>query len=318
MNAPAVQITSLEKTFYPTPQNPVRAVAGVDLLIERGQIIALLGANGAGKTTLLDMLLGLTEPSNGSIKVFGGPPRATVAAGKVAAVLQTGGLLGDLKVGETVRMIAALYAHSLTPHEAMERAGISKLANRRVSKCSGGEQQRLRFALALLPEPELLILDEPTAGMDVNARREFWETMRQEAQGGRTIIFATHYLQEADDFAERIVMMNRGTIIADGPVAEIRELSGRKHVSVVWPDASDAELARIPGGEDFVRNGDRIQFSASDADAAARHLLHDTAATGLEIGSAGLDSVFTSLTTKANRGTERANPTVMLDTEGVR
>lgn len=300
MNTSAVHITSLEKTFHASSPSPVRAVDGIDLHIERGEIVALLGANGAGKSTMLDIVLGLTEPTNGSVKLFGGTPRDAVASGRVAAVLQTGGLLGDLKVGETVHMIASLYPHSLSPKEAMARAGISGLSKRRVSQCSGGEQQRLRFALALLPEPDLLILDEPTAGMDVNARRAFWDTMRQEARDGRTVIFATHYLQEADDFAERIVMLNRGKIIADGPVTEIRELTGRKHVTVVWADASGEDLARIPGAEEISRNGERIHFSVSDADAAARYLLNETGASGLEIGAAGLDSVFTNLTTSAD------------------
>ncbi|MDJ1369960.1 ABC transporter ATP-binding protein [Gulosibacter molinativorax] len=300
MNTPVVQVTSVEKAFNGTGPNPVHAVAGVDLTIHRGEIIALLGSNGAGKTTLLDMILGLTTPTKGEISLFGASPGDAVAAGQIAAVLQSGGLLGDLTVGETVRMISHLYPHSLAPEEAMKRAGIRELANRRVSKCSGGEQQRLRFALALLPEPELLVLDEPTAGMDVNARRDFWATMSKEARDGRTIIFATHYLQEADDFAERIVMVHHGVIVADGPVAQIRALTGRKHVSVEWPDASDADLAGIPGTEELKRSGSRIQFVTSDSDTAARFLLN-TSARNLEITAAGLDSVFTNLTTEEAR-----------------
>lgn len=293
----------------------MKAVTGVSLRIERGEIIALLGANGAGKTTLLDMVLGLTEPTSGTIELFGAAPKVAVSAGRISAVLQTGGLLGDLKVGETVRMISSLYPHSLAPEEAMARAGIRALAGRRVSKCSGGEQQRLKFALALLPEPDLLVLDEPTAGMDVNARKEFWRTMRQEASNGRTIIFATHYLQEADDFAERIVMMNRGQIIADGPVATFRELTGRKHVSAVWPDASDSDLGRIPGAEEITRNGDRVQFITGDADRSARYLLTETIASSLEITAVGLDSVFTNLTTEADREIESVASS---NVEGVR
>ncbi|WP_087009582.1 ABC transporter ATP-binding protein [Gulosibacter sp. 10] len=304
--APAVDVVQLEKTFNASSPNPVRAVSGVDLRIERGEIVALLGTNGAGKTTLLDVVLGLTEPTKGRVDLFGGDRAGAIASGRIAAVLQTGGLLGDLSVGETVRMIAGLYPHSLSPGEAMARAGIEQLARRRVSKCSGGEQQRLKFALALLPEPDLLILDEPTAGMDVNARREFWATMRREAGEGRTIVFATHYLQEADDFAQRITMLHQGRIVADGPVEEIRELTGRKQVSVTWPDATDEELARIPDADELERKADRIRFQTADADAAARYLLGSTPARDLLIGSAGLDSVFTTLTNGDSARTEGA------------
>ncbi|RRJ87506.1 ABC transporter ATP-binding protein [Gulosibacter macacae] len=306
MNDIALRLTNVNKTFNVHSAEPVRAVRDLSLTINRGEIVAFLGPNGAGKTTSLDMVLGLTEPTNGTIEVFGGTPAKAIAAGRISAVLQSGGLLADLTVGETVRMIASLYANPLAPEEAMSRAGITKLEKRRVSKCSGGEQQRLRFALALLPEPDLLILDEPTAGMDVNARQEFWKTMRQEARGGRTIIFATHYLQEADEFAERIVMIAAGQLIADGPTAEIRELTGAKTVSVRWPNVTEADLERLPGVSDVVITDDRAEFKTGDADAAARILLTETPATDLEIRSAGLDAAFTALTEKAKEASARA------------
>ena len=169
--APAVELRSLVKTFPPAAgrtTREVRAVDGVDLRIEPGEVVAFLGPNGAGKTTTLDMVLGLTEPTTGTARVFGRRPREAVIAGHVSAVLQTGGLLRDLTVRETVRMIASTYAASTPVDEVIDRAGLRALADRRVSKCSGGEQQRLRFALALLPDPRLLVLDEPTAGMDVD------------------------------------------------------------------------------------------------------------------------------------------------------
>lgn len=306
MNDIALRLSNVNKTFNAHSAEPVRAVRDLSLTINRGEIVAFLGPNGAGKTTSLDMVLGLTEPTNGTIEVFGGTAAQAIAAGRISAVLQSGGLLADLTVGETVRMIASLYANPLAPEEAMSRAGITKLEKRRVSKCSGGEQQRLRFALALLPEPDLLILDEPTAGMDVNARQEFWKTMRQEARGGRTIIFATHYLQEADEFAERIVMIAAGQLIADGPTAEIRELTGAKTVSVRWPNVTEADLARLPGVGDIVITGERAEFKTGDADAAARILLTETPATDLEIRSAGLDAAFTALTEKAKEASAQA------------
>ena len=299
MNSTALRLVDVTKTFNARSAHPVHAVRGLDLEIARGEIVAFLGPNGAGKTTALDMVLGLTEPTSGAVEVLGGAPRDAVAAGRVSAVLQTGGLLGDLTVGETVRMIASLYADPLPAEEAMARAGIERLERRRVSKCSGGEQQRLRFALALLPEPDLLVLDEPTAGMDVNARHEFWASMREEARGGRTVVFATHYLQEADDFAERIVMIAEGRLVADGTTAEIRALAGAKRVAARWPDATDSELAAIPGASELVRRGPRIEFTAADADAAARHLLTTTPASDLEVRTASLDDAFTALTESA-------------------
>ncbi|MDO5503743.1 MAG: ABC transporter ATP-binding protein, partial [Actinomycetia bacterium] len=213
-SAPMIEVRDLTKTFGRSDK--VSAVDGIDLTIRAGEIVALLGPNGAGKTTTIDMILGLTAPTSGTVSVLGRRPRQAILDGQVSAVLQTGGLLADLKVEETVRLIASTFDRHADIADVMERAGITHLARRRVSKCSGGEQQRLRFALALLPEPELLILDEPTAGMDVTTRREFWSAMHAEAERGRTIIFATHYLEEASEFADRIVMMAEGRIVADG------------------------------------------------------------------------------------------------------
>src|SRR5690606_34687861 len=214
----------------------VRAVDGVDLSIAPGEVVAFLGPNGAGKTTTLDMLLGLATPTSGEVRVFGQPPRQAVAAGRVSAVLQTGGLLRDLTVAETVRMIASTYRHHAPVGEVLERAGLTPLSRRRVAKLSGGEQQRLRFALALLPDPDLVVLDEPTAGMDVSARREFWDTMHADALAGRTVVFATHYLEEAEAFARRTVMIAGGRIVADGPTAEVRARASGRTVSADLPD----------------------------------------------------------------------------------
>ncbi|WP_449373687.1 ABC transporter ATP-binding protein [Arthrobacter psychrolactophilus] len=214
--SPALTLAAVRKTFH-TANGPFEAVAGIDLSVGTGEIVAFLGPNGAGKTTTIDMMLGLTAPSSGTVSVFGKSPRTAVADGDVSAVLQTGGLLRDLTVQETVTAIAALHKAKDRIGSVMERTDITALAKRKVSKCSGGEQQRLKFALALLPDPRLLILDEPTAGMDVSARHAFWDTMRQDALEGRTVLFATHYLEEAQDFAERTVLIGAGRILADAP-----------------------------------------------------------------------------------------------------
>lgn len=234
MITPAIRTSALTKTFT-VGSHVVTATDGVDLTIHQGEIVAFLGPNGAGKTTTVDMILGLTEPSAGRVEVFGSTPHEAVAAGRVSAMLQTGGLLPDFTVGETVAAVAALHGRSDRVEEVLVRSGLTGLARRRVQACSGGEQQRLKFALALVPDPDLIILDEPTTGMDVRARHEFWDAMRADAATGRTIVFATHYLAEADAFAERTILMRSGRIVADGPTAEVQAAYGGRSVSFQPP-----------------------------------------------------------------------------------
>ncbi|WP_082488203.1 ABC transporter ATP-binding protein [Microbacterium sp. Leaf159] len=278
----------------------VQAVAGVDLSIRRGEVVALLGPNGAGKTTTLDMLLGLTQPSTGSVQVLGVTPERATSSGAIGAVLQSGGLLGDLTVGETVRLIASLYGAAAAARvpEVMARADLENLARRRVSKCSGGEQQRVKFALAMVSDPDILVLDEPTAGMDVTARRHFWDVMRADADAGRTIVFATHYLEEAEQFARRTVVMHRGAIVADAPTALLRASLGERSLSATI-DPADAPLVATLKDEDGVvdvrLDGDRLSLRAADSDAAARLLL-DNGAHDIEIAAATLETAFTALT----------------------
>jgi len=297
--APAVQLVGVTKQFR-TADGPVVAVDNIDLEVPSGQIMAFLGPNGAGKTTALDMVLGLTEPTTGTVSVHGQRPRQAVRAGRVSAVLQSGGLLRDLSVRETVQMIASTFPDPRPVDEVLEKAGITSLAGRKVSKCSGGEQQRLRFALALLPDPDLLILDEPTAGMDVTARREFWDTMRADADSGRTVIFATHYLEEADAFAQRIVMMAAGQIVADGTTTEIRaRASGRTVSARVDGSALEATLAQLrsrPGVHSVTVESGRVQVHATDSDAIALALLTELGGTELEVSSGSLDQAFVALT----------------------
>ena len=299
MNTTAIQLRDVHKHF-PSAGGLVRAVDGISLKIEKGEIVALLGTNGAGKTTALDMVLGLTKPASGEVSVLGGTPTSAIHAGRISAVLQTGGLLGDLKVEETVQLIAAMYANHAPIEDVMERAGLTGIAKQMVSKCSGGEQQRLRFALALLPEPDIIVLDEPTAGMDVNARAAFWNTMHEYAAGGQTVIFATHYLQEAENFANRIVVMNRGRCIADGSVSEIRALGGSRRVSAVLPGVTEQQLAAFPEHQIVSREGDQITFAVADSDEFARYLLTQTPAQQLGVTAASLDEAFSHLVDDAN------------------
>ena len=293
--APAVALRDLTKRF-----GAVTAVDGLDLTIEPGEIVAFLGPNGAGKTTTIDMVLGLSRPHSGSIEVYGMTPRAAVAHGLVAAVMQTGGLLKDLTVRETVELTAALFAHTRPVDEVLDRAGISDIATRRVGKCSGGQQQRLRFAMALLSDPGLLILDEPTTGMDVEGRRSFWQAIRADADRGRTVLFATHYLEEADAYADRIILMSHGRIVADGSTADIKGLVAGRILRATLPDADSVALAGFPGVKDVEVQGERIVVGTADSDGLARYLLTETDARDVEISSQNLESVFLALTTEGD------------------
>src|SRR5919199_1271379 len=259
---PAVALRGLTKRF-----GAVTAVDGLDLTIEPGEIVAFLGPNGAGKTTTIDMVLGLSRPDAGTAEVYGLAPRTAVAHGLVAAVMQTGGLLKDLSVRETVELTAALFAHTRPVDEVLERAGIADIAGRRVGKCSGGQQQRLRFAMALLPEPDLLILDEPTTGMDVEGRRAFWSAIRADAEKGRTVLFATHYLEEADQYADRIILMRKGRIVADGTGSEVKALAAGRTVRATVERPDHDALSRLPGVDSVEVRGETVVVHAKDTDA---------------------------------------------------
>src|SRR3954469_11729432 len=259
--APAVQISRVTKDF-----GDVHAVRGIDLTLEQGDVVAFLGPNGAGKTTTIDMVLGLSQPTTGSVEVLGLPPRQAIARGLVSAVMQTGGLLKDLSVRETVAYTASLFADTTPVGEVLRTAGIDSIADRKVGKPPGGEQQRLRFAMALLSDPALLLLDEPTTGMDVEGRRTFWSAIRTDAEKGRTVLFATHYLEEADQYADRIVLISRGRIVADGSGSEIRALAEGRTVRATWVDADSVALAALPGVDQVDVRGDQVLVHAKDSD----------------------------------------------------
>jgi ABC-2 type transport system ATP-binding protein len=291
-----VQLSGLVKSFN-GPNGPIEAVQGIDVEISAGETVALLGPNGAGKSTTIDMLLGLLRPDSGTVSVFGHTPSEAVARGAVGAMLQTGALIKDLSVRELIAMMASLYPAPLDVDEVIQLTGISEIASQRTNKLSGGQTQRVRFAVALVSNPELLILDEPTVAMDVEGRRGFWTTMREFAARGKTIVFATHYLEEADAYADRAVLMARGRVVADGPTTEIRAMVGTRTIRATLPDADVDALAALPGVNSAERHGEAVILSCADSDAAVRALLGaHSHARDIEITAAGLEQAFLALT----------------------
>jgi ABC-2 type transport system ATP-binding protein len=246
------------------------------------------------------VILGLSQPTSGQVSVYGMHPRQAISRGLVSAVMQTGGLVKDLTVAETARYTASLFAHADPVKEVLKRAGITAIADRKVGKCSGGEQQRLRCAMALLSDPELLILDEPTTGMDVEGRRGFWAAIRQDAEQGRTVLFATHYLEEADAYADRIILLRHGQVVADGTAAQVKALASSTSVRATLASADQAALRAIPGADTIELRGDTVLIRSRDSDAVARYLLTATAATDLEINTPGLEDAFIALTSGDN------------------
>ena len=298
------------------------AVDELDLTVRPGEVIAFLGPNGAGKSTTLDMILGLTRPDAGQVLLLGTSPDQAVRAGRAGVIFQDGGLLDDFTVGETLRVVASMQPRHCdgVPRASrldnvVNQAHLGQILTRRVSRCSGGERQRLRLALALLPDPDLLIMDEPTAGMDVGARITFWETMRTQTRRGRTVLFATHYLEEAASFADRIVIIAHGRLVADGSVDEIRALGDGALVTAVWPGISEESLgqylADCPAASSILHavvHGEHVELRTTDSDAVARWLLSTTPAEHLGIGAASLNEVFTALTSDGSDGAAPTTP----------
>ena len=296
-----IELMGLRKS-YDTPTGPVEAVRGLDIEVPGGETVALLGPNGAGKSTTLDMVLGLLRPDAGSVAIFGADPASAIASGTIGAMLQSGGILRDLTVRELLSMIASLFPHPLRVADVLALTELDDIAERRTEKLSGGQTQRVRFAVALVSNPDLLVLDEPTVGMDVESRHGFWTTVRGFADRGKTVLFATHYLEEADAYADRAILIAQGVVIADGAPTEIKAMVGRRKIRATLADVPSSELLVLPGVQHADRRGESIELDCVDADAALRALLerypdaHD-----LEVRGAGLEEAFMSLTASTPR-----------------
>lgn len=286
-----MSFTGAVKTF-----GAVRAVDGIGLEVAAGETVALLGRNGAGKSTAISLLLGLNEPDEGSVALFGGPPEESVRAGRVGAMLQETRPVPRVTVRELVSFVAGRYPAPLPVADALERAGITELAGRRVDRLSGGQAQRVRFALALAGNPALIVLDEPTASLDVEARHSFWKSMRAYARRGHTVLFSTHYLEEADAHADRIVVIDRGRIVADGTGEHLKRSVGGNLVSFDLAGRGTEGLALLPGVVSVEVRGERAQLRTDDSDATVIALAERGAIRGLEVVPASLDDAFMALT----------------------
>lgn len=288
----AIELRGLTKSF-----RSLTAVDGLDLRIEPGEIVAFLGPNGAGKSTTTEMITGLTTPDRGTVRVFGQAPLDAVGSGRVGAMLQGGALLSDASVRQLLALMHGLYPNPLSIAEVIQRADLGSFLTTRTDKLSGGQAQRVRYALAIMPDPELLILDEPTVAMDVDVRRRFWASMRQFTAAGKTVLFATHYLDEADDVADRIVVLAHGRLVADGTAAQIKSRVAGRTIGLAADIGDTSLLGGLTGVVGIESTGSRWSIHSTDSDATLRSLLdlfpqaHD-----IEISSARLEDAFLALT----------------------
>ncbi|MFF1834983.1 ABC transporter ATP-binding protein [Streptomyces sp. NPDC058231] len=294
-NGPAVVFTGAVKTFG-RAERTVRAVDGIDLTVERGETVALLGRNGAGKSTTISMLLGLNEPDSGSVRLLGRTPEQAVRAGRVGAMLQDGRPIPRVTVRELIAFVASTYPDPMPVPESLALAGVSEYADRRIDKLSGGQTQRVRFAVALAGNPELIVLDEPTAALDVEARRVFWDSMRAYARRGNTVLFSTHYLEEADENADRIVVIDHGRIVADGSGDRIKKSAGGNQVSFDLAGGPTDGLELLPGVAAVEIRGDRALLRTEDSDATVVELARLGRVRNLLVSRATLEDAFLSLT----------------------
>ncbi len=285
----------------------VCALRNINFTVAAGQVVGLLGPNGAGKTTVVKLLLGLIQPNSGKTRVFGGDPTNPQNRMRTGAMLQVGKVPETLRVREHIDLFSSYYANPLPLAEVLAAAGLGKLRDRKFGDLSGGQRQRVLFALAICGNPNLLLLDEPTVGLDVEARRALWEEIRRLVDRGKTVLLTTHYLEEADALADRIAVINQGQIIAEGTPAEIKSQTSGKRIHCVTR-LSIPSLLEIPGVVDAKRDREATEIHAAEAENVVRALLaRDPTLSGLEITTAGLEEAFLALTRDNRQNRSRQN-----------
>ncbi|MFI9719073.1 ABC transporter ATP-binding protein [Streptomyces sp. NPDC052396] len=294
--APVVSFANVNKSY-----GAVQAVADLNIELHPGETVALLGPNGAGKSSTLDLLLGLRNPDSGSVRLFGTTPQRAIEQGKVGAMLQSGSLMEEVRVREIIKLACDLHPRAYPVEKVMEQAGITEIADRLVNKLSGGQEQRVRFAMATAGANELIVLDEPTTGMDVSSRQQFWGAMRRQADEGRAILFATHYLEEADEIADRVIVLHRGRVLADGSAAEIKARAGARKISFdLDGEIPEATLRQLPALSTLSVSGRTVRIQSHDPDATV-HSLYGLGLypRNLEVAGLGLEQAFIAITDAA-------------------
>ncbi|MFF3669963.1 ABC transporter ATP-binding protein [Microtetraspora malaysiensis] len=297
MENSAVLFHEVSKRFGAT-----RALDHTSFTVGRGETVALLGHNGAGKSTAVDLMLGLRRPDEGDITILGTSPSRAVASGRVGALLQTGGLPDGATIRDIVRLACGLYGGKRHVGEVLELAGLTELAGRQATELSGGQAQRVRFAIAVSGRPDLLFLDEPTVALDVEARREFWAVVRGAAKGGASVVFATHYLEEADQFADRVVVLSHGRVVADATPSAIKAMAGGRTVRCVLAAPDPQRLLALPGVVDVTIHGNDVLLRTDDTDRTVEMLYTSIGGVrDLEVTGAGLEEALISLSSRKDQ-----------------
>lgn len=278
----------------------VAALRNVSLNVHAGELLSVLGPNGAGKTTAIKLLLGLAGPSAGTVNVFGGDPRNPRNRLRTGAMLQVARVPETLRVKEHIDLFSSYYPKPLLLAETLVAAGLRDIANRKFGELSGGQKQRVLFALAICGDPDLVFLDEPTVGLDVEARRTLWEEIRKLVARGKTVLLTTHYLQEADALSDRVVLINKGSIIAEGTPAEIKSRTTNRQIRCV-SSLPIGEVCAVPGVLEVHADRESLLISTACPDDVLRELFRrDQGLSGVEVISAGLEEAFLALTNNSN------------------
>ena len=276
----------------------VKALADIDLDIYKGEVLAILGPNGAGKTTAINLLLGLLRPSKGKVTVFDNNPKNLESRMRTGVMLQISGIPETLRVAEHIDLFRSYYPKPLPITEILAATGLQALAKRQYGKLSGGQRQRLHLALALCGDPDLIFLDEPTTGLDVKTRRELWQQVRKIIDKGKTVVLTTHYIEEADALADRIVVINKGKIIAQGSPAEIKAVTASRKIRLTTSIGLD-EIRALPGVRKAGLDGTVTEILVSNAEGVVLELLQrDPTIRDLEVITTGLEDAFLALIEK--------------------